>query len=674
MTARLLIGDRLSPPGKRELYLEVLDLRLHDGCIKVFDVERREDRYLELKTLLADIHQGRLTVVRQGAPLFSHAEQADDEALYEQSRFIQEVMYRIKDIRKRRNVSFRGAYRLLSEACEANPALLSKPLPSLARMYNYRNSCLAGLPVLRGDKNKGNRVARYPAEVVKVIYVLAEQHYLLPQSRWSLERLTMEVNRQVHGIHVPATAPCITSKFVKKTIESNLCVDIEAARMLPTEVGSAKSIAKQRIQVEGLLERVEQDALHLPFVAKTASGESSVVYLVHAIDCGASFPLAWWLTVGQPIEADTLRCVERFMFPLKAELIKAFGIDLDLDVFGTPSLLLFDNGSENKGGRIKNLEKLGIDVQHCRARSGQDKPFIERFNRSLKTALEALPGCTRMDGKDGVRDPIALGDALMTLEELEAWIVRWYYESWIHKPLERLQSGAVLESMLEGNTPYERVKYFQDIGMPIPLPPSRTEWLHALYEHTEAKLNRKTGITVNGLNYKGEAIVALLARHGEQHLHVLYNPDDFRFVYVYEGDDLPLVTLEYEHLRPETPAWTVLEFKERLKLQKAKSTPAPQSVKFEQDLHEKVVSASLAPKVKPSKPRSKYERNREVTQSEKDARAAQRAAKQPGPRPPPVVTKGSQGLSATDTPSSFSQLLDDAPLLQVLDRDTGGVR
>jgi hypothetical protein len=39
---------------------------------------------------------------------------------------------------------------------------------------------------------------------------------------------------------------------------------------------------------------------------------------------------------------------------------------------------------------------------HCKSRHAHGKPFIERLNRSLKEALETLPGCTRLDAVDGI--------------------------------------------------------------------------------------------------------------------------------------------------------------------------------------------------------------------------------------------------------------------------------
>ena len=102
------------------------------------------------------------------------------------------------------------------------------------------------------------------------------------------------------------------------------------------------------------------------------------------------------------------------------------------------------------------------------------------------------------------------------MEELERWIVRWYYEKWIHTPLERLQWDVVLTDSLKGNTPVERWTHFEASCFAISLPPSRSEWLAALYEHAERRLSRKTGITVDGLHYKSDEIEVLIKKYGEE--------------------------------------------------------------------------------------------------------------------------------------------------------------
>lgn len=674
MTHTLLLHDRLASPKNHDAYLEVLDPHPRDGCIKVFDVAMRADRYIEVKKLTDEIYAGKLTVLRFGKPRVSLAAQPDDATLHDKIRLIRAAMQRIHDFEKRLGVSFAAAYHYAAEAYREEATSLAVAFPPLSTAYRHRERELAGLPVLRGDRNKGNRSSRYPQEVLNTICILAEQHYLVSQSQWSLKRLTEAVNRQVKGSFIPMNSPSVSEKFVKRTILQLASADPEYERMLPTQVVAGKAIAKQRIRAESPFARAEQDALHLPFVAKTLSGITSVLHLVHAIDCATSYPLGWRLVVGSPTEADSLDCIEMYMAPIKARHFKALGINHDMNVCGTPGLLVFDNGAEAKGTRIKNLERLGVDVKHCRARAGQEKPFIERLNRSLKEALEALPGCTRFDGKDGQRDPVALGDELMTVEELERWIVRWFYEKWIHTPLERLGWDAVLTGEVEGNTPAERWRHFEASCLAVSLPPSRAEWLAALYDHRECRLSNKTGITLDTLHYKGDPLPNLIHRYGDgTTVKVLFNPDDYRYVYVYEGDDLPLITLAHEHLRPESPAWSFREAKERLKNQKSKSKAAPESKKFDDDLHAEVVAHSLAPKRK--KP-SKREQNRETTQREKHARAVTRAAEQPGPMPPPKEASRRAG-KASDTTTAIattdSPLLDDVALLPVLARDNGGL-
>lgn len=152
---------------------------------------------------------------------------------------------------------------------------------------------------------------------------------------------------------------------------------------------------------------------------------------------------------------------------------------------------------------------------------------------------------------------------------------------------------------------------------------------------------------------------------------MLYNPDDFRHVYVYEGDDQPLVMLSHEHLRPETPAWSFKEAKERLKSQRSKSTPAAQAKQFDLDLYAQNVADSRPPKLK--RP-SKHARNRETAQLEKEAKAIGRAAKQPVPMPPPVKFGMLADIAPAALHQAFVQVMHDnnlaVPLLKEME---GGV-
>lgn len=667
MTRTLMLHDRIAPPANPSAYFEVLDPQLHAGCIKVFDASARADKYLEASKVLADLHIGKLALSRENKPRFSLAAQSKlSEQCMTRIDFVRSVMSRVHDIEVLHGLSFLKAYqRAKQEHLEAAPTD-STAFPSQAAIYRYRQCERSGLPSLRGDKNKGNRVPRHSEEVRNAIEKTARDHYLVEKSRWNLDRVTEHVNRTL-----PQGESPLSIRYVSKFIREEVSSDPDKDRMLADDAIAGKSIAKKRIRAESPFERVEQDAVHMPFVVKTPSGVTSNIYLIHAIDCCTGYPLGWKFVIGAPTESDSLDCIEMYMSPAKAQRFKELGIKHTINACGTPGLIVLDNGAETKGRRLENLKLLGPETKHCRSNEAQGKAFVERLNLSLKTALEGLGGCTRFNGQDGMRDPIALGDRLMTLEELEVWVVRWYYEKWVNMPLKRLRWDVVLVSSVKGTTPAARWKHYEDSCFAISLPPSRSEWLAALYKHAERKLSRKTGITLDSLVFKGDAIPQLIAKYGEHRsVHVLYNPDDFRHIYVFEGDDFPLITLEYEHLRPETGAWTFDEAKERFGLVKSEFAQAPEAKQFDDDFHARVVDDSFAQK-KPPKRRSKHARNRETRARDREARAVELASKNPIPVAPPsgTKTKSKGAVAAQSLPALVG--LGDAPLLPVLNRNNG---
>ncbi|OLL33748.1 integrase [Burkholderia sp. SRS-W-2-2016] len=666
MITTLQLRDRLAPPRNHDAYMEVLDPHPHGGCIKVFDSTERQDRYIPIAQIHDEIYRGKITVLRAGKPRYSLAAQPDDAELHENNQFARKIMGRIKEIQKQRGVSFRHAYQLMADEYEKNASQDSRPLPRQATMYRYRERDLAGEPMLRGKANQGNRSLRHPIEIINTICVVAEDLYLVPHSRLTLADVLNEVNMRVHGELHPKVARPISLRFIQKTIQRYLSADPEHDRMLPEDAIAGKSIAAKRIIADLPLQRVEQDAVHLPFYVETEDGVTSDLWLIHAIDCATSYPLGWRLVVGSPTEREALACIEMYMAPLKLKQLKELGVDHEMNICGTPGLLVFDNGPENKSARIDNLEKLGTETRYCRGRAGQEKPFIERLNRSLKEAIGKLTGSTRFDDEDGTRDPVKLGDHFKTKEELERWIVRWYYEKWIHKPLKRLEWDVVLSESLEGGTPYERWKYFESSCYAISLPPSRAEWLAALYSHVERKLSRNTGITIDGFHFKGDNLPGLIARYGEQqYLHVLYNRDDFREVYIYDGDDVPLIELKNELATEETPAYSFAEAKEKLKKHRAGFKPAPQAEKFDHDLHQEIMSDARTPKRKrPSRRQQNQETKARTRETEAVKRAARRPAPPLHPSAQPSHTTPSAAPSAT---ASFA----DIPPLAMLNRNNG---
>lgn len=101
----------------------------------------------------------------------------------------------------------------------------------------------------------------------------------------------------------------LSREYVQKVIREGLTTDVLGARMPGEQRIAARAIAKERIRVGAPLQKVEQDALHLPFVVQTPHGISREVYLVHALDCAHSIPLGWKIVIGYPRRRPTFNAV-----------------------------------------------------------------------------------------------------------------------------------------------------------------------------------------------------------------------------------------------------------------------------------------------------------------------------------------------------------------------------
>ncbi|MGB6054072.1 MAG: transposase [Burkholderiaceae bacterium] len=672
MMSDLRAGDKLARPGKSDSYFEVLDGRVHAGALHIFDAEKRQARYVDEAGLRAEIAAGRLMLHRKDMPRVGLAAQYADPALHARVRLLHDALRRIDAIRVRGGLSFDAAIPLAREAYvnEHAEEPVVCPFPSRATLFRAHKQQRLGLPVLKGDKNKGNATARYSKELVAFVEGVIQDQFLVTESRWTVLDLTGYINREARRRRLHVAKHAISRKFVTATIHG-LTVDAEYDRMDPLNRVAGKSFAKKRIRAAFPFARIEQDALHLPFVVQTPHGVARTVYLVLAIDVCTGYPVGWHLVIGAPREMDSLLCLEMYLTPAKATRFKELDIAHAQNIYGTPGQVIFDNGPETKGGRIVRLELLEMDVKHCKAKEAQGKPFIERLNRALKEALQRLPGCTRFEGKDGMRDPEALGDALMTNDALEKWIVRWLYEDWVNTPLDRLRWDELLVDTVKGKTPLERLNYLtEEMGHPITMPPPRQKWMAALFEHKRCTLSAKTGITLeHGFRYKGDAMSYLLAKYGDHaQLHVVYNPDDFRQAYVYEDDSLPLVTLTHEHVRPQTPAWTFAEAKARFDSGMDDWAVPDDKVQFQDDLDAAVIGHG---KPRKGKPRGKRAENQETVRRAKDHTAIQRSIDRPlslaGPFGPTPSTNPS--LPKEDLQPAVSY--DDVPLMAIVNRATG---
>ena len=153
--------------------------------------------------------------------------------------------------------------------------------------------------------------------------------------------------------------------------------------------------------------------------------------------------------------------------------------------------------------------------------------------------------------------------------------------------------------------------------------------------------------------------------------HNLVNacPDDFRQAYVYENDELPLVTLTHEHIKETTPAWTFAEAKARFDAGMPDWSVPDDKKQFQFDL-DNAVTGNGRPRT--GKSLGKREENKETVRRAKDHSAIKRGIERPlsleGPFGPAPSTNPSLPDKEFES-AAFSY--DDAPLMTIVNRTTG---
>ena len=351
MRSDLRIGDRLVRPNQPESYWEVLDSRVREGSIQVFDAGKRAARYVDEADIRADISIGSLILHRKGMPRVGLAAQHDDPELHARVHHLNDALRRIKAIQEQLDLPFAAAIPRARDdylkEWAGHPE--ASAFPSVATLYRAFNNQQLGLPILKGDKNKGNATPRYPAALVDFIQGVIEDQFLVTESKWTVHDITNYVNREARRQGLHHANHDISRKFVVRLIRS-LTADSDYDRMDPLNRVAGKSFAKTRIRAPFPFARIEQDALHLPFVVRTPHGIARTVYLVHSVDGCTGYPTGWQLTIGAPREMDSLLCLEMYLTPAKAARFKTLGIAHEMNIYGTPTLVIFDNGPENKGG------------------------------------------------------------------------------------------------------------------------------------------------------------------------------------------------------------------------------------------------------------------------------------------------------------------------------------
>ncbi|GAA5175568.1 hypothetical protein GCM10025771_08100 [Niveibacterium umoris] len=581
--SRYLRADmRFATPNGPRIVISVLQ---DEKLVQLFNPESKETELLGYRDVRKHISDGTF-VLQEKNPIGSVVSAtATTPALLHQHHNLLIVDELLRRIRK--GATPRAAVLALQTSGLQDADGNAVPLCSNRTMFRLLRRRIEGNKTLlpRFDL-RGNRVGRYPALLVDLILQLVDEFYAQPQSRINLQQIAFAASRRGSDSGLLSPGVSVTYKFVRRIVVTMWNPDLDFRRLDWRIARAAKAVAAEKIYVASALQRVEMDTVNLPFVLRAHRVIYTTVNLMIAIDCATSLVVGWWFMLAAPTTADTLSCVSRILFS-KRQLLSDLGVEATVDPYGLCIELVVDNGPENKGPQIDRLSTIGINLTRTPVNSPQKKPFVERINRSLKEALQTLPGCTRFNGKDGARTEAALHDALMTPRELEQWIVRWMHQSWAHHVLQRFVTESYHTEESPGLTPAARWQYFENT-LPLPLSPRREDVAALSYLKVTRSLSPKTGIPLEGFRFKGENLRRLIQEYGpDAVVEVFYDPNDYRVVKVISQRSGELLTLVNTEALADGPAYTFKEFK-AIKAGKAVEVRAlpthPHAELFDRDL------------------------------------------------------------------------------------------
>jgi putative transposase len=253
------------------------------------------------------------------------------------------------------------------------------------------------------------------------------------------------------------------------------------------------------------------------------------------------------LSFDEPSANKVRKAIEHGIFP--KESTERYGTTNDWAVFGIPSVIYLDNGSDFTSVNVKRMinETLESEVRYRPRKTPHYGGVIERLMGSINTKIiHNLPGSTGSNISDrGDRDPVK--EAKLTLHELEKILVKYIVDVY---HFERHRG-------LPDNCDVPFLKYQEGVdefGNPPFVDPHSREFYHIELLPTELKpYTRKDGITMDHVHYRADHL-AHLVNTREVKYKVKYDDDDISHVFI----QLP-ESNEYVEVTASSPLPEVLE-------------------------------------------------------------------------------------------------------------------
>jgi putative transposase len=377
--------------------------------------------------------------------------------------------------------------------------------------------------------------------VVDVIYDTLET-YAAPNAEFSLENVQGEIAAEIGRRIADGELECdrvpalSTIANYRRKLNQYLVIQVQDG----TYEADRKLQPKGKILIPDFpMARWEIDHTLLPikvaFEAKDSLGNVhrmvvGKIWCTAVIDATTRFVLAIILGIDPPSSMRVMRALKMAMSP-KMDLLIRFEIVTKVDICLTPVSAVMDNGKDLHSGDIARLlADLNVVQRFAGAYKGEQKPFIERFFRTLKAFLRKIRGSqgkglpTRGPKRRDIEEPTPL-----TLDQAERIIWKWLYDTYHIRPHAGLQNKSPVTTVLQG---IQRLEAQRAKGYPAPLRPfaqySSIE-IDAMFSIRKTLNVDARGVRFMNLFWNSGALREL----GLKSVQARINPDDLGSILVY---------------------------------------------------------------------------------------------------------------------------------------------
>lgn len=305
------------------------------------------------------------------------------------------------------------------------------------------------------DVRGGRGTSRLGKELDAIIDETIEST-LDTQRCWSAEGIQTDIFLKVQIINSTRIerewmkAPSL--RTVQRRLAGQYAYDVCVAKHGVREAEKRFANMGRARRVDHILEIVEID--HTPLDILVVDSDGVVLgrpYATIVIDRFSRCVLGLHISLAGHGTEAVFSALRHALLP-KSYLSDRFAaLNLEWNCYGWPSTVLMDNGAEFHAESVVDaLLQLAIIGEYAKSRTPNDKPFVERFIKTLNYSfIHKLPGTTlaKVDKRIGFKSE---DEACLTLEELDKKIHLWICNQYHLRPHRGLGKRAPLTVWNEG--------------------------------------------------------------------------------------------------------------------------------------------------------------------------------------------------------------------------------